>query len=122
MIETRAKLGFVLTVLVLLLAAGTIIYHCLEQWSFVDSFYFTTTTLTTIGYGDLHPRTDLSKIVTVFFALSGVAVFLYALSVMAGVSIQKGQRFEEEELHKIGRMLHRFSHVKPRKPKIEKNS
>ncbi|MBN2067621.1 MAG: two pore domain potassium channel family protein [Candidatus Diapherotrites archaeon] len=113
--QTGAKLGFVITVLVLLLAAGTVIYHHLEQWSFVDSFYFTTTTLTTIGYGDLTPTTDLSKVVTVFFALSGVATFLYALSVIAVFSIQKGQSFEEREIRKVKGMLRKLPFGKGQK-------
>ena len=40
----------------LLLAAGTIVYNQLEGWSLLDSLYFTVVSLTTVGYGDLAPR------------------------------------------------------------------
>ena len=87
MAEARAKIGSVLGILVVLLAFGTVLYNSIEGWSFVDSFYFTATTLTTIGYGDIVPTHDLSKLVTVAFALSGVATFLYALGAVSSYYI-----------------------------------
>ena len=49
-----------------LILVGGIVYHWLEGWDWVDSFYFVVITLTTIGYGDLSPTTQLSKLVTIF--------------------------------------------------------
>ena len=49
----------------LLLVAGTIIFMFLEGFSPVDSFYFCFITLATIGYGDLHPTTDLGSAATI---------------------------------------------------------
>ena len=59
---------------------GTIFYHIEENWSYLNSFYFSGITLTTIGYGDLTPVSNLSKIITVIFAFSGVGIVLYSLS------------------------------------------
>jgi len=59
-----------------LILVGAIVYHWLEGWDWVDSFYFVVITLTTIGYGDLSPTTQLSKLVTIFFALNGVAILV----------------------------------------------
>ena len=59
-----------------LILVGGIVYHWLEGWDWVDSFYFVVITLTTIGYGDLSPTTQLSKLVTIFFALNGVAILV----------------------------------------------
>jgi voltage-gated potassium channel len=60
---------FVTSVVLLgvLLFTGTVSYHLIEEWSIVDSLYFTTMTVTTVGYGDLVPTTDASKLFTVFF-------------------------------------------------------
>ena len=56
------------------LAIGTVVYRILEDWSWVDSFYFSAVALTTVGFGDLTPTTDASKIFTVFYIFSGISL------------------------------------------------
>ena len=43
-----------------------------EQWSVVESVYFATVTLTTVGYGDLRPSKPGTKIFTCFFVFGGL--------------------------------------------------
>ena len=70
------------TTIFLFLGLGTIVYHRLEHWSWVDSLYFTTYSLTTVGYGDLTPTTTASKLFTVGFLLCGVAAVVASLGVI----------------------------------------
>ena len=58
----------------LVLIVGTLVYSVIEDWSLIDSFYFSSIALTTVGFGDLTPSTDFSKIFTVFYIFSGVAI------------------------------------------------
>jgi voltage-gated potassium channel len=57
-----------------LLTVGTIVYSILEHWSLLDSLYFSVVTLATVGYGDLHPTTDLAKIFTIGYILTGIGI------------------------------------------------
>lgn len=57
----------------LLLGIATLVYHSLEDWGWVDSLYFSVVAGTTVGFGDLAPSTDASKLFTVFYILLGVA-------------------------------------------------
>ena len=57
-----------------LLAVGTVVYTILEGWSVLDSLYFSVVTLATVGYGDLHPTTDLAKIFTIGYILTGIGI------------------------------------------------
>jgi voltage-gated potassium channel len=57
-----------------LLCAGSVFYHIVEHFGWVDAFYFCTITLTTIGYGDLVPATTAGKIFTIFYAIVGIGV------------------------------------------------
>ena len=59
---------------VFVLGVGTVVYRLLEDWSWVDSFYFSVVTLTTVGFGDLSPTTTVSKLFTVFFIFTGISL------------------------------------------------
>ncbi|MCU0653187.1 MAG: potassium channel family protein [Candidatus Pacebacteria bacterium] len=65
------------------LLVGAAFYHYAEGWSFLDSFYFSVTTLTTVGYGDLFPSTDASKLFTSFYILAGVGILLGFVNAVA---------------------------------------
>jgi len=60
----------------IILLIGAVLYHWLEGWSWIDSFYFVVITLTTIGYGDLTPTTSITKLITIFYGINGVIVLL----------------------------------------------
>ncbi|MGI9621929.1 MAG: potassium channel family protein [Acidimicrobiales bacterium] len=57
-----------------LLVLATVVYKVLEDWSWVDSVYFSTVAVTTVGFGDLAPTTDGSKLFTIFYLFSGVGL------------------------------------------------
>lgn len=57
-----------------LLAVGTVAYQILEGWGWIDSLYFSTVALTTVGFGDLAPTSSTSKLFTVFYILSGIGL------------------------------------------------
>jgi voltage-gated potassium channel len=78
----KHRIIYLLALVFVLIIGGTIAYSKLEGWSFVDALYFSTVTMTTIGYGDLTPTTNASKLFTVFFVITGVAVMLYTLSTL----------------------------------------
>ena len=76
------KLKIAITSLLALIIIGTTFYHFAEGWRLIDAFYFTTVTLTTVGYGDLHVTKDISKIFTAFFAIIGISIALYSLTMI----------------------------------------
>ncbi len=63
-----------LAMVLLLLISGAYIYRRLEGWSYLDALYFTVITLTTVGYGDFAPHTDLGKIFSMLYILLGLGV------------------------------------------------
>lgn len=78
------KLIYPVSVILILLTIGTIYLHSNESWSYVDSFYFSTITLTTVGYGDLAPTKDSTKIFVSIYAIFGIGIMLYVLGSIVG--------------------------------------
>lgn len=75
----KTEIFRIIFALLMLIAIGTIVYHYLENWSYIDSFYFAVISVTTVGYGDLFPTSDESKLFTSVYILIGVSVFFYGL-------------------------------------------
>ncbi len=73
--------------IVLILSAyiiGLLFYHLVEKWSYIDALYFLTATFTTIGYGDITPKTDTGKIFTIIISWVGISLGFFLLySMMA---------------------------------------
>lgn len=70
--EYRQLLGLTIVIL----SIGTVSYHYLEGWSWIDALYFSIITLTTIGYGDFSPQTTLGKLFTIGYIIVGVGMIL----------------------------------------------
>ena len=64
-----------------LIAVATVVYRVVEDWSWVDSVYFSVVAATTVGFGDLSPTTDASKLFTVFYIVAGISLITTYLNV-----------------------------------------
>ena len=62
--------------LVLVMAVDTTGYHYIEGWPWFDGFYMVVTTLTTIGYQEVHPLSHAGRVFNVFVILAGVSLLL----------------------------------------------
>jgi voltage-gated potassium channel len=78
---------FVLVVVTL--AAGTLFYWQIEGWTLLDAFYFSSITLTTVGYGDLAPVTQAGKLFTVFYIFTGIGLIVAFLNAVARTAIEQ---------------------------------
>jgi voltage-gated potassium channel len=72
-----------LALVVSLLVSGTTFFTLVEGWSVLDSFYFSVTTLTTVGFGDPAPITALGKIFTILYIFVGLGVIGGFINVLA---------------------------------------
>lgn len=87
----------------MLLGCGVIAYsYVFERWSILDSLYFTTVILTTVGYGDLTPTSRWGKLFATVFALGGIVILGLALGVV-------GSRLVEAEIEATEQMKEKSS-------------
>ena len=75
-----------------LMVAGTLGFHFIERWTYFDSFYMVLTTLSTIGYGEVHPLSQAGRWFNVFLILIGVMLLFLLIGTLT-------QTLLEFELH-----------------------
>ena len=69
---------------VIAIASGTAFYSLFEGLRVVDALNLSVVTLTTVGYGDFAPQTDLGKLFTAVYVLLGIGVLLTFVTTVAG--------------------------------------
>lgn len=84
------KLKPAITLLISLLLFGTLGYHFLEGWNFLDSFYMTLITISTIGYGEVHRLSQSGRLFTSLLIIFGVGTVGYAAGAFTQ-SVLEGQ-------------------------------
>lgn len=77
---------------------GTVFYHIVEKLKYLDSLYFSVITLTTIGYGDIVPKTNAGKIFTIFYVLIGISILAGIANFIVKRAVVK--RMEERNKHR----------------------
>ncbi len=65
--------------IILVLIAGTVGYHQVEGWNYLDGFYMTIITITTIGFKEVHDLSPKGQIFTIMIIVSGMGVMGYAI-------------------------------------------
>jgi len=71
-----------------LLTLGSLGFIWLEHWDVMDALYMTVTTLTTVGYGEVHPLSRLGRIYNMGLILAGMGVMLYIVGSLARVVVE----------------------------------
>jgi voltage-gated potassium channel len=71
----------------LVIIAGTIGYHFIEGWSYMDSLYMTIIGVTTVGFGAVHEMDSGGRLFTMGLVLVGVVTLGYTASRLAAVMI-----------------------------------
>ena len=93
--------------LVLVMAIGTAGYHYIEGWPWFDGFYMVVTTLTTIGYQEVHPLSHAGRIFNVFVILAGVSLLLLGVGLLSQALLEFelqsffGRRRMEREIGRL---------------------
>ena len=91
---------------VFVIAAGSIGFYYIEDMSVVDSFYFTTVLLTSVGYGDIVPVTPAGKIFTTVFIMVAGTILLHNMTLISMIPLElRKRRIEHAVLGQFGNHL-----------------
>ncbi|MDA8850410.1 potassium channel protein [Flavobacteriaceae bacterium] len=85
----RSKISTAIILLVVLLFTGIIGFKIMSDYSWVDAFYMTVITITTVGFGEVQPLDPETKIFTILLILTSVVIVGYALTIITEYIISK---------------------------------
>jgi voltage-gated potassium channel len=88
------NISFLFAALLCVVIIGTTGFHLIEHWSWFDGFYMVLTTLTTIGYQEVHPLSQVGRYFNVGIILAGVGLVFSILGAL-------GQALLEFEFHNV---------------------
>mmetsp|Transcript_28266 Transcript_28266/g.68783 ORF Transcript_28266/g.68783 Transcript_28266/m.68783 type:complete len:1112 (-) Transcript_28266:645-3980(-) len=78
-----------------IIAFGCMGFYFIEGFSFVDSWYFTTVLLTTVGYGDIVPHTKGGKLFATVYILVAGTILLNNMSMISMIPLELRRRRTE---------------------------
>ncbi len=69
--------------LAVVIVVGISGYMLIDRWSVFDAFYMTIITISTVGYGEVHPQSTAGRVFTSFLIVFGVGTMLFGFGVFA---------------------------------------
>jgi voltage-gated potassium channel len=84
----RTRLILIFCIILFTLCGGTVGFMLIEHYSPFDAFYFTLTTITTVGYGELFGLSRAGRIFNAFLIFFGVISLLLAVGAMTQIAIE----------------------------------
>lgn len=75
----------------------------LEHLSFVDAFYFNIATMSSVGYGDIHPTKEISRLFAILLIVMGGATFFGVVA--NGTEMMLLKREQRERAKKVNMVM-----------------
>lgn len=76
-----------LLILIILPFLGTLGFHWIEGWRWIDSLYMAFITLSTVGYEVVAPLSDAGKVFIIIYLALGFSVFFYSLTQIGEMAV-----------------------------------
>lgn len=92
-----------ISTLLAIIVAGTVFFRLVEGWSWLDSYFFTVVTLSTVGYGSLVPATAIGKIGTTLLIFLGLGVFAVAIQQVGLAALRRRAEHTEWLVARLGK-------------------
>src|SRR5271169_2938262 len=86
--QLRRRLALIALAMVVTLSGGTLGFVLIDHYPVFDAFYMTLTTVTTVGYGEIHPLSTAGRVFNSFLILFGVIIMLLAIGAMTQTVIE----------------------------------
>jgi voltage-gated potassium channel len=86
--EPQKRLRRGIIILASIIAAGTVGYMLIEGWALTEAVYMTVITVSTVGYGEIHPLSEAGRIFSIALIIGGVSGALFVFSALVEYVIE----------------------------------
>jgi voltage-gated potassium channel len=83
-----SRLKIALFLLLIIIGLGTAGYTTIEGWSAFEAFYMTIITISSVGFGEIHPLSITGRVLTIIIIISGISVLTYSLGQVARIFVE----------------------------------
>jgi voltage-gated potassium channel len=105
------RLSFALIALVIVLIVGTTGFALLEEMDWLDAFYMTVITISTVGFGEIKTLSHAGRVFTIGLIVSAALITFYAASIITNL-VASGEWREYLQRERERRMLEQLeNHV-----------
>ncbi|MEH6766019.1 MAG: NAD-binding protein [Aequorivita antarctica] len=84
-----SKITVAILLLLLVFTTGVVGFHFFSDYSWIDAFYMTVITVTTVGYGEVMPLSPQEKVFVSLLIISSIFIVGYAISVITEYILSK---------------------------------
>jgi len=87
-VRVPARLVHIVLLLTFVICGGTAGYVVIEGWTPFDALYMTVTTVSSVGYGEVHPMSRSGRAFTLVLIVAGLGSVLYGLSAITAFWVE----------------------------------
>jgi len=69
-------------------SVGMVGFALIENYTWIEAFYMTIITLSTVGYGEVQPLSDAGRMFAAFIIIFNIGIFTYAISVISSFIVE----------------------------------
>ncbi|MCP9482103.1 potassium channel family protein [Shimia sp. CNT1-13L.2] len=102
----KERIIYLLLLIAPTIGSGTVFFHYVEGWSWVDAYFFSVVTLSTVGYGSLVPVTTVGKIGATVFIIMGLGIFAFVIQQFGKMTAERHAAHSEWLIARIGHHKH----------------
>ncbi|HNY40784.1 MAG TPA: potassium channel protein [Bryobacteraceae bacterium] len=101
------RVGILMLAIAIVLCTGTTGYVLIEGYPWFDALYMAATTMTTVGYMEIHPLSPAGRVFNLCYLLASVSLLLVTIGVMTQAAVENqfgnviGRRRAKKMIEKV---------------------
>ena len=104
--ESKLYKAFILLLIVVVI--GVLGYMYFSDDTFINALYMTIITITTVGFGEIHPLSENEKLFTIFLILMSIIILGYAATILTEY-IASGELLERIKFKKVQKKIEQLN-------------